>query len=105
MLLSIVPLNYRHLACAAAICGLLLTATTGPAIADGCSLEPQGEGRVTGVIDARTLRLDDGRDVILARIEPVASDDANTREARANRIAALSAIVAGHDVTLHGEDD
>jgi Staphylococcal nuclease homologue len=48
------------------------------------------------VIDARTFRLDDGREVRLAGVEPAASD--NTK-------AALTAIIAGRDVTLHGEDD
>jgi endonuclease YncB( thermonuclease family) len=106
MLLSAVLLKHRHPGCAAVVlCGLLLTAAAEPATAGGCLLEPQGEGRVTEVIDARTLRLEDGRDVVLAGIEPVVSGDAGTREARASRIAALSAIVAGHDVTLHGEDD
>jgi endonuclease YncB( thermonuclease family) len=90
---------------AVALCGLSLIATAEPAIAAGCSLAPQGEGRVTEVIDARSLRLEDGRDVILAGIEPIVSDDANTKETKASRIAALSAIVAGRDVTLHGEDD
>jgi endonuclease YncB( thermonuclease family) len=94
---------------AVALCSLLLASAAEPAIADGCLLAPQGEGRVTDVIDARTLRLDDGRDVILAGIEPIASDDANDADNKAknkaSRIAALSAIVAGHDVTLHGDDD
>ena len=48
------------------------------------------------MIDARTFRLDDGREVRLAGVEPAASD--NTK-------AALTAIIAGRDVTLHGEDD
>jgi hypothetical protein len=50
------------------------------------------------VIDARSFRLDDGREVLLAGIEPV------TAEA-ADRTTALAAIVAGRDVTLHGQDD
>ena len=37
---------------------------------------------------------------MLAGIEPVASE-----ATKANRAAALSAILAGHDVTLRGEDD
>jgi endonuclease YncB( thermonuclease family) len=99
MPLSVTSLQLQRLGFAAiALCGLLLAAE--PAIAEGCMLAPQGEGRVTEVIDARTLRLEDGSDVILAGIEPVVSDDA-----KANRSAALSAIVAGQDVTLHGEDD
>jgi endonuclease YncB( thermonuclease family) len=75
---------------------LLLDAT--PASAAGCAFEPQGEGRVAGVVDARTFRLDDGREVRLAGIEPAVLD--GTRAA-----AALSAIITGRDVTLHGEDD
>jgi endonuclease YncB( thermonuclease family) len=102
-------LNLRHRACAAvALCGLLLTAAAEPAIAADCLLEPQGDGHVAEVVDARTLRLEDGRDVILAGIEPVtpgATDNDKTRATKANRAAALSAIVAGRDVTLRGNDD
>jgi endonuclease YncB( thermonuclease family) len=70
------------------------------AIAAGCNFEPQGEGRVTAVIDARTFRLQDGREVRLAGIEP-----AMTEKASASRSSALSAIIAGHEVTLRGQDD
>ncbi|MBU6464759.1 MAG: thermonuclease family protein [Bradyrhizobium sp.] len=79
---------------------LVLAAAAKPANAAGCSLAPQGEGRVTAVIDARTLRLDDGRDVSLVGIEPVAPGSAG-----ASRTAALSAITIGRDITLHGDDD
>jgi endonuclease YncB( thermonuclease family) len=92
----------RH--AAIALCGLLLMTAVDPAIAAGCAFAPQGEGRVTEIIDARSFRLGDGRDVILAGIEPVASDDARTNE-KTSRIAALAAIVAGHEVTLRGDDD
>src|SRR4051812_24029429 len=74
---------------------ILLAAAARPSTAGGCSFEPQGEGRVAAVIDARTFRLQDGRDVRLAGIEPVVSKTAN-------RISALAAIVAGRDVTLRG---
>jgi endonuclease YncB( thermonuclease family) len=71
-------------------CSLLLPAATAdPAIATGCRFEQQG-----------TFRLQDGREVRLAGIEPVADDTA-----KPNRAAALSAIIAGRDVTLRGEDD
>jgi hypothetical protein len=50
------------------------------------------------VIDARTFRLEDGREVRLAGVEPVASE-------KANETSALSAIVAGREVMLRGEDD
>ena len=82
-------------------CSLLLAATVpGPSMAAGCSFEPQGEGRVAAIIDARTFRLQDGREVTLAGIEPVVTD-----KAKANRTSALAAIVAGREVTLRGEDD
>jgi endonuclease YncB( thermonuclease family) len=67
------------------------------ATAAGCSFETQGEGRVAAVIDARTIRLDDGREVRLAGIVPSSQDKTKT--------AALAAIVAGRDVTLRGDDD
>jgi endonuclease YncB( thermonuclease family) len=85
---------------AIALCGL----SPLQAIAGGCALAPQGDGRVAQVIDARTFRLDDGREVILAGIEPAAADD-DAGKSKARGVAALSAIVAGHDITLHGEDD
>jgi endonuclease YncB( thermonuclease family) len=84
---------------AALACALLIGAcAVRPAMAAGCAFEPQGEGRVAAVIDARTFRLDDGREVRLAGVEPVASE-------KAKDTAALSAIVAGREVTLRGEDD
>jgi endonuclease YncB( thermonuclease family) len=86
----------RCRACVAAAAVLLLHAA--PASATGCAFEPQGEGRVAAVIDARTFRLDDGREVRLAGIEPAIPD--GTKAA-----AALSAIVGGRDVTMHGQDD
>src|SRR4051794_34227796 len=77
-----------------------IAATPAPVLAAGCSFEPQGEGRVAAVIDARTFRLRDGREIRLAGIETLMSGGAAT-----NASPALSAIVAGRDVTLTGEDD
>lgn len=74
------------------------------AIAAGCAFEPQGEGRVAAVIDPRSFRLEDGREVRLAGIEPVASEKAREKE-KNMATAALSAIVAGREVILRGEDD
>jgi endonuclease YncB( thermonuclease family) len=79
---------------------LVIAAAITPAVAAGCAFAPQGEGRVTEVIDGRSFRLDDGRDVSLIGIEPVVSTDST-----ASRTAALAAIVAGHEVTLRGDDD
>jgi endonuclease YncB( thermonuclease family) len=80
------------------VAGVALLSSAAPAIADGCTFEPQGEGRVAAVIDARTFRLDDGREVRLTGIEPAAAD-------KTKAAAALSAIIMGREVTLHGEDD
>ena len=57
----------------AASCAL---AAATPAMAAACWFEPQGEGRVAAVIDARSFRLQDGREIRLAGIEPIASDKA-----------------------------
>jgi endonuclease YncB( thermonuclease family) len=80
------------------VCGLVPIAASGPAMAAPCSYSPQGEGRVAAIIDARSFRLGDGREIRLAGIEPVASESVN-------RSAALSAMIAGRDVTLRGDDD
>ena len=82
-------------ACAAS---LLVLASTGWANAADCALERQGEGRVATVVDARNLRLEDGREIRLAGIERGGTDRPGGR-------AALSALVGGREVTLHGDDD
>ena len=53
---------------------------------------------MAAVVDARSLRLDDGREIRLAGIERGGADGASAR-------AALAAIAVGREVTLHGEDD
>jgi len=91
------------------LCSLLLvTAAADPADAAGCSFEPLGEGRVAAIIDARTFRLVDGREVRLDGIEPVVAEKAKANSkanSKANRTSALSAILSGRDVKLSGEDD
>jgi endonuclease YncB( thermonuclease family) len=91
-------LRYARRATASLCSLMLLGVTAGPAIAGACAFEPQGEGRVAAVIDARSFRLEDGREVRLAGIEPVVNENAS-------RSSALSAIVTGQDVTLRGADD
>jgi endonuclease YncB( thermonuclease family) len=76
------------------------TTSTGPASAAPCAFEPQGEGRVTEVIDARSFRLQDGREIRLAGIEPAFSGKTG-----AESMGALTKLLAGHDVRLHGDDD
>jgi hypothetical protein len=51
--------------------GLISVVSAAPAIASGCSFEAQGEGRVASIVDARSFRLEDGREIRLAGIEPV----------------------------------
>jgi endonuclease YncB( thermonuclease family) len=76
--------------------GAIMVAAGSPesASAAPCSLTPQGEGRVSAIIDARSFRMDDGREVRLAGIETGMDGG-----------AALSALVAGRNVTLHGDTD
>lgn len=59
-----------------------------------CQFESQGEGRVAAIVDARSVRLDDGREIRLAGIEPTTT----TKQA-------LTSLLAGRDVTLRGSDD
>jgi endonuclease YncB( thermonuclease family) len=77
-----------------AFCSIVLA--SGCARAAGCDFEIQGEGRVADVIDARSFRLDDGREVRLIGIEP--ADKAKGR-------AALVALVTGSEVILRATDD
>jgi endonuclease YncB( thermonuclease family) len=80
----------------------IVTLAAAPASAAPCAFELQGEGRVTGVTDARSFRLEDGRDVRLGGIEPAFPAET---EAAAKRQRALTTILAGRDVRLGGEDD
>lgn len=66
-----------------------------PALANGCQLVIQGEGVVSAVIDPRTLRLEDGRDIRLAGIEIVAPGSGD-------RQPALAGLIGQH-VILRGE--
>ncbi|MCK1732991.1 thermonuclease family protein [Bradyrhizobium sp. 138] len=70
----------------------VLVATT--ALASPCQFESQGEGRVAAIVDARSVRLNDGREIRLAGIEPTAA----TKQA-------LTSLLAGRDVTFRGSDD
>ena len=75
-------------------------AAAGPADASGCAFEAQGDGHVAAIIDARTFRLQDGREIRLAGIETVVPETS-----AANRAPALAAILTGRDVTLRADDD
>jgi endonuclease YncB( thermonuclease family) len=77
----------------------MLAAVASPAAA-GCSFEPQGDGRVSAIIDARSFRMDDGREVRLAGIETAIAG-----AGKSDGTPALSALIAGRSVTLRGESD
>ncbi|MBR0711896.1 thermonuclease family protein [Bradyrhizobium liaoningense] len=64
------------------------------AFAAPCQFESLGEARVAAIVDARSMRLNDGREIRLAGIEPTAT----TRQA-------LTSLLAGRDVTLRSADD
>jgi endonuclease YncB( thermonuclease family) len=80
---------------AACCCGVLIgAAVTGSSIAAGCRFEAQGEGRVSAIIDNRTFRLEDGREIRLAGIQTATTGT-----------DALAALIDGRNVTLRGESD
>ena len=60
-----------------------------------CAFEAQDEGRVTDIVDGRSFRLSDGREIRLAGIELFAADKGS----------ALAALVKDKDVSLRGPDD
>lgn len=64
------------------------------AFAAPCQFEAQGEGRVARIVDARSVRLDDGREIRLTGIEATST----TKQA-------LTSLLVGRDVTLRSTDD
>lgn len=88
----------RRAALTACTVSSLVMANAARADATDCTLEKRGDGRVVAAVDARSLRLDDGREIRLAGIARSGLDSTSGR-------AALAAIATGREVTLHGEDD
>jgi endonuclease YncB( thermonuclease family) len=78
---------------------LALIASVASVHAEGCAFAPLGEGHVAEIIDGRSFRLGDGREVRLAGIEPAASDATTASD------SALSHLIRDQDVILQGEDD
>jgi endonuclease YncB( thermonuclease family) len=69
-----------------------------------CRLDPAGTGRVAAVVDGRSFRLDDGREIRLAGIEVpflprAGGSDSQAGPAQASR-AALEALIGGQAVEL-----
>jgi hypothetical protein len=85
----------RSLLLGALLCGVSFGATD-PSLAAGCEFEPRGGGVVSAVIDARTFRLDDGRDIRLAGVE-TAPDESGDRHP-------VLATLVGRHVTLRSEN-
>ncbi|MFT6669734.1 MAG: endonuclease YncB(thermonuclease family) [Afipia broomeae] len=79
-------------------CAVLLTAGSGGSLRAACEFALQGEGRVSGVLDVRTFRLGDGREIRLAGIEPAGDIRARGKET-------LASLIDGRDVTLRSSDD
>src|SRR5579863_5423952 len=78
-------------------CTAIMTMATDQAWpAAPCAFEQQGEGHVSAVIDGRSFRLTDGREIRLAGIE-LALPEKQTQ--------ALAALLGGRDVRLSGDDD
>lgn len=78
--------------------GLVIMASTVTTSAASCAPPEMGDGHVAEIIDGRSFRLSDGREIRLAGIEPAEATEAE-------RTAALSAVIAGRDVSLRGADD
>jgi endonuclease YncB( thermonuclease family) len=76
----------------AAISLFFVTATA--AHAAPCAFGSEDEGHVMEIIDGRSFRLTDGREVRLAGIELIAKDS-----------SALAALIKDKDVSLRGPDD
>jgi endonuclease YncB( thermonuclease family) len=68
-----------------------------PSFATGCAFELLGDGIVSTVIDPRTVRLDDGREVRLAGIETVPNESGERR-------SVLTDLIGRH-VILRGVHD
>ena len=84
-----------HRLVAAAISVALLVTATSAARAAACAFETQDEGHVADIIDARSFRLSDGREIRLAGIELIAAGDKGS---------VLAALIKDKDVSLHGDD-
>jgi endonuclease YncB( thermonuclease family) len=79
-------------------CCAMLLASSGGRLHASCTDTLQGEGRVSAVLDGRTFRLDDGREVRLAGIEL-------PQEVTPRIAETLTSLIGGREVALYGSDD
>jgi endonuclease YncB( thermonuclease family) len=87
--------SVRDISHSGAVVGLILIGAVAAAQAD-CTFESQGSGHVAAILDGRTLRLSDGREVRLAGLAQPAPADA---------APVLAALIGDRDVALRGSDD
>jgi endonuclease YncB( thermonuclease family) len=90
--------TFRRACLTSLAAGAALAVAAGPLRAAPCSFEPQGEGHVADIIDGKSFRLADGREIKLVGIEPAGAS-------KAERTAALAAVLKDKDVTLRWPDD
>ncbi len=76
-----------------------MLAIAGPTASDAspCAFESLGDGRVAEVVDARSFRLSDGREIKLAGVE--------LATATGNPSNGLAELIDGREVVLYGSDD
>lgn len=94
-----VPLGRMAMRTAISTAAVLAALTSGPARAPAatCAPDQQGTGHVSAIVDGRTLRLADGREVRLLGLARPAD--------AAAAAAALATLAADRDVVLRGADD
>jgi endonuclease YncB( thermonuclease family) len=98
MVLPFVPARFQRVHARMMLLGLVALGSATAPCAASCAPPELGEGHVAEIIDGRSFRLDDGREIRLAGIEPAGAT-------KADRISALAAVLAGRDVRLRGVDD
>jgi endonuclease YncB( thermonuclease family) len=80
------------------VLGLVALGSATTPCAASCAPPELGEGHVAAIVDGRSFRLDDGREIRLAGIEPAGTT-------KADRIGTLAAVLADQNVSLRGADD
>ncbi|CCD96304.1 conserved exported hypothetical protein [Bradyrhizobium sp. ORS 375] len=94
----------RMIICGSRFAGAGLTLVAAAAIASSslaapCAFAELGDGHVSDIVDARSVRLSDGREIRLAGVE------VPPPEQRAAAMDALGALLRDRDVVLRGDDD